>query len=237
VFSFALTLVELHVGHPVFDGDQAAMMGAALNEQRRPTPGNEGKPVSRALERVFEKALAVDPRRRYQDLGEFWDALLAAQSGLSEPTGGPLSSAPADPGTYNELDLGSSLPLATIELASEVPHAPARSALVEVPRAPRLPREHVVGGPRRPEPAALVSMSLPPLSLRPPMRFTVRDFAAPVAAICAGVGLSMLGEHYATTSGQVFSLGPLRLVWVTVPMVVLGSALVVVRLLQRRAHR
>jgi serine/threonine-protein kinase len=53
-------------------------MGTVLDPNRRPTPGSEGAIVSDEVERVFSKALALDPRDRYADAGVFWNALLAA---------------------------------------------------------------------------------------------------------------------------------------------------------------
>jgi eukaryotic-like serine/threonine-protein kinase len=78
VWGLALTLTEALVGHPVIEGEAAAIMGTVLDDQRRPTPGSEGVIVSDDVERVFEKALALDPRRRYADAGVFWNELLAA---------------------------------------------------------------------------------------------------------------------------------------------------------------
>jgi serine/threonine-protein kinase len=78
VWGLALTLTEGLVGHPVVDGDPAAIMGAVLDPHRRPTPGSEGVAVSDEVERVLAKALALDPRHRYADAGEFWNELLAA---------------------------------------------------------------------------------------------------------------------------------------------------------------
>jgi serine/threonine-protein kinase len=79
VWGLALSMVELMAGRPIIDGDQAAMMGTALDPERRPTPRTEGLTISEGLETVFLQALAVDPRNRYATAGEFWDALLAAQ--------------------------------------------------------------------------------------------------------------------------------------------------------------
>jgi serine/threonine-protein kinase len=73
-----LTLTEALVGHPVIDGEPAAIMGTVLDTARRPTPGSEGVIVSDEVEHVFLKALAVDPRERYADAGVFWNELLAA---------------------------------------------------------------------------------------------------------------------------------------------------------------
>jgi eukaryotic-like serine/threonine-protein kinase len=78
VWGLALTLSEALVGGPIIDGDPAAIMGTVLDPNRRPTPGSEGVIVSDEVERVFEKALALDPRDRYGDAGVFWNELLAA---------------------------------------------------------------------------------------------------------------------------------------------------------------
>ncbi|HVW27907.1 MAG TPA: protein kinase [Polyangiaceae bacterium] len=78
VWGLALTMVECMAGRPIIDGDQAAMMGTALDPARRPTPRTEGIVVGDAVEGVFRRALAVDPRERYTNAGEFWDALVAA---------------------------------------------------------------------------------------------------------------------------------------------------------------
>jgi serine/threonine-protein kinase len=78
VWGLALTLSEALVGHPVIDGDPAAIMGTVLDPNRRPTPGSEGVIVSDEVERVFLRALALDPRDRYADAGVFWNELLGA---------------------------------------------------------------------------------------------------------------------------------------------------------------
>ncbi len=78
VWGLALTMVEVLAARPILDGDQAQMMGTALDDKRRPTPRNEGVQVDDETEKVFEKALAVDPRERYADAGLFWDELTSA---------------------------------------------------------------------------------------------------------------------------------------------------------------
>jgi eukaryotic-like serine/threonine-protein kinase len=78
VWGLALTTVEVLVGRPIIDGDNAAMMGTTLDEQRRPTPRAEGILVPNAVEAVFARALALDPRDRYADAGVFWGDLRAA---------------------------------------------------------------------------------------------------------------------------------------------------------------
>ena len=75
VWGLAITLVETVCGHAPIDGDQVAMMGAAIDPERRPTPRNEGVSISDEAEAVFAEALAVDPRARFHDVGAFWNAL------------------------------------------------------------------------------------------------------------------------------------------------------------------
>ena len=78
IWGLALCAVEAMSGRPAIDGDHAAMMGTAVDERRRPSPANEGVRVSDEVESIFLKALAVDPRHRYDDVGRFWTDLESA---------------------------------------------------------------------------------------------------------------------------------------------------------------
>src|SRR6187402_1292967 len=64
VWGLALSIVEVLAGRPIINGDPAAMMGIALDPQRRPTPRNEGVDLPAEVEAVFARALALDPRDR-----------------------------------------------------------------------------------------------------------------------------------------------------------------------------
>jgi serine/threonine-protein kinase len=75
VWGLALTLLYTLTGRAPFEGDQAALLGSAIDPVRRPTPRTEGVDVSDSVERIFEKAVAVDPRDRYGDVGLFWTEL------------------------------------------------------------------------------------------------------------------------------------------------------------------
>jgi eukaryotic-like serine/threonine-protein kinase len=79
VWGLALTLVECLSGRPPIEGDMHAMMGTCLDTSRRPSPRIEGVDVSDAVESVFNQALAVDPRDRFQDIESFWTALEDAE--------------------------------------------------------------------------------------------------------------------------------------------------------------
>jgi len=73
VWGLSVTFLECIAGRVVIDGDAVAIMGTVLDEKRRPTPRNEGVNVPDALEAVFRRALAVDPRERPPNAGVFWD--------------------------------------------------------------------------------------------------------------------------------------------------------------------
>jgi len=77
VWGFALTMVELITAKTPLPGDAHAVMGAAIDERLRPTPRSLGLATSDAVEAIFNKALAVDPKQRYHDIGEFWNQLEA----------------------------------------------------------------------------------------------------------------------------------------------------------------
>ncbi len=100
VWGLAITLVEAVVGKAPIDGDQAAMLGAALDPSFRPTPANLGVPVGELAEAVFTKALAVDPRDRYLTIEHFFSALQHALAGqpdavvaVASPSGAPSATA------------------------------------------------------------------------------------------------------------------------------------------------
>jgi len=86
VWGLALTLVEIIKGDAVIVGDHQAMMGTALDPLNRPTPRKEGVDVTDEIESVFEKALALDPRFRFESVKGFWSALVRAVELGGDPT-------------------------------------------------------------------------------------------------------------------------------------------------------
>jgi serine/threonine-protein kinase len=82
VFALALILVEMITGRKALDGDDPTQLYiAAADPTMRPTARARGAVVSDAVEQVIEKALTVEPKYRYGDAGELWDALVAAAGG------------------------------------------------------------------------------------------------------------------------------------------------------------
>jgi eukaryotic-like serine/threonine-protein kinase len=85
VFALALVLVETITAKPAFEGDEPGQFYVASSDLlNRPTPRKKGISTPDAVEQVFLRALAVDPKRRYQTAGEFWDALVAAVPDMDE---------------------------------------------------------------------------------------------------------------------------------------------------------
>lgn len=115
VWGLALTLVEIIKGDAVIVGDHQAMMGTVLDPKVRPTPRAEGVQVSDEVESVFEKALSLDPRYRYQSIEAFWESLQGAID-----YSGDLAQ------RYDETPSGSRIPLP--KMSAPTPWAAPRSA-------------------------------------------------------------------------------------------------------------
>jgi eukaryotic-like serine/threonine-protein kinase len=129
VYGLALTVVEVLAQRNIIDGDPAAMMGAAIDPARRPTPRAEGIEVSDPVELVFKRALAVDPRDRWRDAGEFWTALLAAMG--ESARGASPRDARAEPGVVPRIE--------TVEAVPRLPAAVLRSGSSAPPNAETMP--------------------------------------------------------------------------------------------------
>ena len=100
VFALALVLVETVAGRPALEGSDAAeLFVQAADPEHRPTLAAFGISAPEGIESVLKRALAVDPRERFADSAEFWDALEAAarESGLSIIPAGSTSRGPSLP--------------------------------------------------------------------------------------------------------------------------------------------
>ena len=107
VFAFALVFVELVSGRKALEGDDPTELYVmAADPMMRPTARSRGANVPDAVEKVLEKALAVEPKHRYPDCGAFWDALVAAvaesrgarqsTAGLAAPNTAPVGASDAN---------------------------------------------------------------------------------------------------------------------------------------------
>lgn len=152
VWGLALTMVEVLVGGPAIDGDTYAMRRLSLDEKRRPTPRALGAVVSDEVEQAFERALAVDPRRRTRDVETFWTELERAMS-LS------LSFSKRDPRREDEGSVRAAEAIAGPAVQPVVPMA--------TPEAARLARIDLTRAPRKGGPASAAERELSALSRGP----------------------------------------------------------------------
>jgi formylglycine-generating enzyme required for sulfatase activity/serine/threonine protein kinase len=84
VYGLALCIIEMVTGKRALEGKDAGELYLATSDLgRRPTLRAHGSHVSDAVEAVLQRALAVDPKRRWQSARELWDALLAAMPELT----------------------------------------------------------------------------------------------------------------------------------------------------------
>ncbi len=82
VFALALVVAEVVSGREPMSGDTIVQLAyTATDEKARPTPRTLGVAVSDEVAAIFEKAVAVDPKQRYQTAGEFWNALRKTVTG------------------------------------------------------------------------------------------------------------------------------------------------------------
>ncbi|MSP26484.1 MAG: serine/threonine protein kinase, partial [Myxococcales bacterium] len=80
VYAMALILIELlRGGQRALEGETLFELGAvSCSDTKRPVPSSFGLPTSPALEAVFAKALALEPKDRYPTMGAFWSGLTHA---------------------------------------------------------------------------------------------------------------------------------------------------------------
>jgi eukaryotic-like serine/threonine-protein kinase len=224
VWGLALTVIEACSGVTVFQGDQAAVLSAVVDEQRRPTPRGLGVTVPDAVEPVFRKALAVDPRERYSSIELFWSALSGA---LGAPITEWIASTP-EPQPVPDLVV------APRSVPAPAP-APRSRGRVAITRASD--DDDFELGSRGPPIALDTEQSLtpPPVSRRVPVAHTVatsRSFRSersvlakleqPIKWVLFGCVLMLADYGFTAVTGEVFSLGPVRAFWIAAPLV-LGS--------------
>lgn len=78
VHALALTFVELLTGERVFRGQTRSELQALCLAARRPTPHALGCELPTRVERIFQRALSLEPQNRYPNARAFWRQLCAA---------------------------------------------------------------------------------------------------------------------------------------------------------------
>jgi serine/threonine protein kinase len=245
VWGLALTVVEAAKGDEVINGDHAAMMGTILDPARRPTPRNEGIDVSDEVEAVFRHALAVDPRERYQSVGEFWDDLTLA-IGIQQEVGGPVSvdSQRKRPGggraTTGFDSIRPAAPAAPVPSRRAVEHhaptelghvvgeslsldlvSPQGPRSLQAPQSPRSPQGFgggmppAVSPPRR-QPARYSSFAP---SGRPPL---LKELSPAIALMALSVAVTLLDRAHVHSRGVPLGVGPVQASWVAAGLMIIA---------------
>jgi len=138
VHALALVCGELLSGRAPFPGAEHAQFEAAcLDAGARPTPAALGVRLPERVEAVLARAVALDPRERYEDVGAFWKALCRAAKW--SPTGASV----------RIVALASEPPPASLGSSSDASPRSARSAPVN-PRATSVTSSRVVPDVPRP---------------------------------------------------------------------------------------
>jgi eukaryotic-like serine/threonine-protein kinase len=125
VFALALTLTEVVTQRPAIDGPPAAMLAQCMDPKKRPTPRHLGLDLAPNIDAIFSKALAVDPKARYQSIEAFWGDLERALH-LAPVLGTSRSSMPAE---LPALPAGWSME----EDTSRIPSGPPTEAATSTP--------------------------------------------------------------------------------------------------------
>jgi serine/threonine-protein kinase len=87
VYGLGIVAYELLTGGRPFEGGSATAEASAHIHEPVPPASERGVGLSRAVDGVFDRALAKDPRDRYRTAGDFVDALAVSLAGrATEPT-------------------------------------------------------------------------------------------------------------------------------------------------------
>ncbi len=133
VYSLALVLLEALTDKRIRNVDSVAeCLMAAVDPAQIPTPKRIGLQVSNALDEVFARALAVNPRERAQDVGEFWGQLRNAMlRDAEEEADAHVDSIP--PGVDGEGDDPATIVADTGSMFDEMQDEPTRNVDLNSP--------------------------------------------------------------------------------------------------------
>lgn len=200
VWGLAVTMSEALSGKPAIDGDNEQMRRTALDPRRRPTPRALGAIVSNDVDKVFERALAVDPRERIQDMEAFWTELEMAAgvaATMQRGSGAPVPRK-SQRRSSQELELADAPQGSAINLDLAVPPESLRASRVSmasIPPGPKAGEEEDIpthdGAPPSVPPVSQAPRSWPvggqrPMSVPPPRSSRPDGFAGRISSIHPG---------------------------------------------------
>ncbi|MFO0617862.1 MAG: serine/threonine-protein kinase [Polyangiaceae bacterium] len=256
VYSLAISMVDMIAGRPPIDGSIAAMMYAVMNPNARPTPRSVGVTVADAVERCFERALAVEPAKRTPTVAEFWRELEGALHVRSSfVTIDPRKDGESEPPPPLDLPpLGASLSAAApgsgewvppLELPSTAPRAKPAAPAVRVVDPVDLEAEQLsmalqLAPPSRRAPPPSRRESPPPSpaalhALQGAREATARPLmeklSTPIKLAVLAMVIMIADQIYFRTTGAQFAVGPARAYWIAAPLVGLAAIVAFVRLM------
>jgi serine/threonine protein kinase len=202
VYALALVALEALTDTGVVEGEHLGVFASkALDPVHRPTPRAVGAAVGDEVELVMGRAVAIDPRERPHDAGEFWGMLKHAMR-VDRESGRPPhahrpESEPPPPATLRmdppvpsgatspviELVRGTSAP--PVPAAPAAVHAGALGATLRLPRAPRSGFEALAQTPfpsNAPPPGAMSALEASPVTLPVPVPHLAPPAALPIRA-------------------------------------------------------
>jgi serine/threonine protein kinase len=169
VYAFALLLTELLTDKkPMDQPDTIAIMKAAIDPYRRPSPRAKGANVPDGVEAICVKALAVDPKARFPSIVELWSALTTTHGGTHQLPAVQAPVAPPHAPSSPFLAPASSNPLPTPQPSVRHTSLPMSSPQPSLPQ-PSAPQPSFQGGvlPMRPPYVTPPGVS-PPRGTHPP---------------------------------------------------------------------
>ncbi|MFO0739891.1 MAG: SUMF1/EgtB/PvdO family nonheme iron enzyme [Labilithrix sp.] len=157
VFALALVVTEIMSGRDPLDGETLVQLAYASSDpNKRPTPRGLGRPISDEAEEVFQKALSVKPEDRYQNAGDFWDALRVAAIGRPMSMQSLPASPPASAKKSDEALAATAL---FTDKNAETSVAPASASPVSAPASASAPMSAPVSreAPKKSPPITLIA--------------------------------------------------------------------------------
>ena len=136
VHALGLILSELVSGRPAYEGEEHGEFTLACFSGVRPTPRALGARVSDRFEALVAKALAMQPRDRFQDAGELLAAMGALGGGAREANGAGGATVAGTPSMAAPGAGGTQIAGATERKAATQPSIPRAP---EVKRAGKMP--------------------------------------------------------------------------------------------------
>jgi serine/threonine protein kinase len=199
VYALALVMTEVLTDRQPNNGDAMTLLRQTTDPDHRPTPRAFGVVTTDAVDAVCARALAVDPKLRYGDVGAYWEALVAAAHSPSPTL--------EDSASRTASVAASKLPRSTARMlvaspaaspaAKPVPRTLPMPAVGDSAHDPRAPSRTlpVPPGPGVAEPHRLAVPAATPGPSSPPARGSAIWIACIVGVVLAGLAFAVVAAR------------------------------------------